>query len=122
MELISSFPLLVPSKFQKKKWEREKYKINPPRLFYAMEISNNQPSTPTLLRPLNITWAFVGDCVCSNDHSSIYAVTIELRLRRAHIGFPDLLVEQDGLTTINTSEKTYGATGEFDVGDAERVG
>lgn len=86
-----------------------------PPLSFAMEIANNQ------LLPPNKTWAFVRR-VFSNNHLSLYAVTRDLRLRRAHIGFPDLLVLQDHRTTIDTSKKACGTTGESDAGDAEGVG
>lgn len=93
----------------------------PPYPSSAMEIANNQPLPPQIrLEPL---LARGGGGMCfPNDHSSLYAVTRDLRLRRAHIGFPDLLVLQDHRTTIDTGEKTYGSTGESNAGDAEGVG
>lgn len=89
----------------------------PWRFLTTSHLSPSPPPQP----PSNITTAFVG-AVFSNDNSSILARTKDLRLGRVHIGFPDLLIEQGDRTTIDASEKTNGATGKSDTGDAEGIG
>lgn len=69
----------------------------------------------------NETLSLLSGVLFSNIHSSILAVSKDLRLRRAHVGFPDLLEGQGNQATVTTTERTVGATGKSNVGDVEGV-